>query len=43
MKPFTVTVLMKAAAKHFSVVMFVSLSSLVRAFEPLGEVLRGDH
>ena len=43
MKPYSVTIQMKAIEQYFSVVLFVLLYSVVLTFESVDETLKSDH
>ena len=43
MKSLIVTIQMKAAEKHFHVVLFIMLYKVVQTFESVDEILKCDH
>ena len=43
MKPFEVTIQMKAPEQHFSVVLFIMLYKMVLTFDSVGGILKCDH
>ena len=43
MKPYSVTIQMKATEQYFSVVLFIMLYKVVLTFESVDETLQHDH
>ena len=43
MKPYDVTIQMKATEQYFPVVLFIMLYKVVQTFVPVDEILKGDH
>ena len=43
MKPYDVTIQMKATEQYFPVVLFIMLYKVVQTFVPVDEILKCDH